>query len=240
MALYANKKGHRISVFTTLVGMKVSDVAQLEHIPFGFFRVHLPTERGLETINTDENYLPVLDRLLSSKIKAKYHGHGGSIRPQIRKQIEKSNENVELRSLYSRSGNFKAEKRLQRKKKRGAIRCVRKLRNNVLLPNGDVVLCSNDYGMKHVLGNLLSENYESLFNSPELLLIEKGQRDESLDILCRHCDNFCRNADWVARVHNFKYEIDRYLYYIRDIRDIVDLNQVVKKAVGNITSLRKT
>jgi hypothetical protein len=35
-------------------------------------------------------------------------------------------------------------------------------RINVMLPNGDVVLCCNDYGLKHKLGNLLTTNYEDL------------------------------------------------------------------------------
>jgi Iron-sulfur cluster-binding domain len=34
---------------------------------------------------------------------------------------------------------------------------------NVLLPNGDVVLCCNDYSLRHKLGNLLEQSYLDLF-----------------------------------------------------------------------------
>ncbi|WP_352959622.1 SPASM domain-containing protein [Mesorhizobium sp. M0778] len=33
---------------------------------------------------------------------------------------------------------------------------------NVLLPNGDVTLCSKDFERRHVLGNLLRDEYEDL------------------------------------------------------------------------------
>ncbi len=33
MVIYAHKQGHRIEVFTTLVGMKPSDIDQLANIP---------------------------------------------------------------------------------------------------------------------------------------------------------------------------------------------------------------
>jgi hypothetical protein len=36
---------------------------------------------------------------------------------------------------------------------------------NVLLPNGDVVLCCMDYSIKHKLGNLLVDDYYDLFKS---------------------------------------------------------------------------
>lgn len=34
--------------------------------------------------------------------------------------------------------------------------------HNVVLPNGDVVLCCMDYGLKHKLGNLLEQNFNDL------------------------------------------------------------------------------
>jgi hypothetical protein len=46
-----------------------------------------------------------------------------------------------------------------------------------------------DYGMKHILGNLVSSDYTSLFNSEEVHKLQKGLNDDSLDILCRYCEN---------------------------------------------------
>jgi hypothetical protein len=48
---------------------------------------------------------------------------------------------------------------------------------NVMLPNGDVVLCCNDYGLKHPLGNLLETRFEDL------------ERRDDYD-LCHSCPAF--------------------------------------------------
>ena len=39
MILYANQKGHKISVFTTLSGMTLLDIDLIESINFGFFQI---------------------------------------------------------------------------------------------------------------------------------------------------------------------------------------------------------
>ena len=50
MLLYAHNKGHKICVFTTLIGMKLSDLDLIESVPFGFFQVHLPSDLGHQKI----------------------------------------------------------------------------------------------------------------------------------------------------------------------------------------------
>ena len=65
-------------------------------------------------------------------------------------------------SKDSRAGNlFPVEK------KESISGCIRssKYKINVMLPNGDVVLCCQDYGLKHKIGNLLETNYNELKRS---------------------------------------------------------------------------
>lgn len=71
----------------------------------------------------------------------------------------------------SRAGNLKPEER-----KDGTMVCGRDSNYtiNIMLPNGDVVLCCNDYGMKHRLGNLFETHYNDLNRT--------GNYD-----LCRYC-----------------------------------------------------
>ena len=72
----------------------------------------------------------------------------------------------------SRAGNLANEKEKYEGKqivsrKSGSIMCsaAPQLNHNVLLPNGDVVLCCMDYSIKHTIGNLLNDDYEKLFKS---------------------------------------------------------------------------
>ena len=62
---------------------------------------------------------------------------------------------------------------------------------NVLLPNGDVVLCCMDYNLKHVIGNLLTESYESIMNGEKLSEIIKINEADGFDkcSICKSCEN---------------------------------------------------
>jgi hypothetical protein len=65
---------------------------------------------------------------------------------------------------------------------------------NVVLPNGDVVLCCMDYSIKHKIGNLLEQDYYDIFAGPELgALRAKNMQFGSQDTLCKTCNR--------ARVH---------------------------------------
>jgi hypothetical protein len=45
-----------------------------------------------------------------------------------------------------------------------------------------------DYSIKHVIGNLLRQDYEDLFRSSEIKKIFKGFKNEKSDIICRYCE----------------------------------------------------
>jgi hypothetical protein len=62
---------------------------------------------------------------------------------------------------------------------------------NVLLPNGDVVLCCMDYNLKHIIGNLLEESYKDIFlGQPLMDLIEINESPEfNKCSICKSCEN---------------------------------------------------
>jgi hypothetical protein len=186
MLLYAHERGHRIGVSTTLVGMAFSDIDLMESVPFKFFRVHLPSAEENENIIKGKTYIQLLKRVIKTNINKTFHFHGKNLHPEISHLIR----NVQLLPLCSRGQNITLKHRPSPPRHRGTLGCVRKLRNNVLLPNGDVLLCSMDYGMQHVLGNLMAADYASLFSGQEFSRIKRGQSDEGVDLLCRYCDLF--------------------------------------------------
>jgi hypothetical protein len=65
---------------------------------------------------------------------------------------------------------------------------------NVLLPNGDVVLCCMDYNLKHVIGNLLKQTYEEIFAGEPLAEIIKMNEAVGFDkcSICKSCENVTR------------------------------------------------
>lgn len=206
MVFYANEKGHRINVYTTLVGMSEADVEALEKIPFKRFWVHLPSRNGEEKISIDASFLKVLERIhkfLDAKkdsIEVSFHFRGVDAHPKIKELL---GDSIKRKSLSTRANNVVVKDIAEPKRKRGVIGCQRGLRNNVLLPNGDVLLCCMDYGMQHVLGNLLFDSYELLFSGEEFKKIVASLMDESLDTLCRYCDMFAYEKNASVEAMNF-------------------------------------
>jgi len=62
---------------------------------------------------------------------------------------------------------------------------------NVLLPNGDVVLCCMDYNLKHIIGNLLKQSYEDIFEGEPLKEIIRINEQPEFDkcSICKSCEN---------------------------------------------------
>ena len=185
MLLLAHERGHRIAASTTLAGMTFHDIDALAEVPFKIFWLHLPSAEGLEAIRVDADYLGLLERMLASPIPLRCHFHGQKLHPAL----ESLSDHVHRQTLSIRSGNARAAGGCPPVRRNpGRITCARNLRCNVLLPSGDVVLCCNDYGMQHVLGNLLTDHYTDLHRSPEFHRVQQGLGDPGMEILCRYCD----------------------------------------------------
>jgi radical SAM protein with 4Fe4S-binding SPASM domain len=62
---------------------------------------------------------------------------------------------------------------------------------NVLLPNGDVVLCCMDYNLKHVIGNLLEQTYEEMMQGKPLQDLIKMNEADGFNkcSICKSCEN---------------------------------------------------
>jgi len=208
MIAYAHQKGHKISIDTTLVGMTISDLKQIKGIPLQFLAIHLPSAEGYENINVDANYLELLNTITSGGLdyaKLYLHYYGETLHPDIKLN------NVKRIPLYSRGGSIKVENLTLPTRAKGKIGCRRNLRYNILLPNGDVLLCSTDWEMKHIIGNLMESGYDSLFSSKEFQNVVAGLSDEKIDILCRFCESHMYDADAHAKLMNLGSRIRRTL-----------------------------
>jgi organic radical activating enzyme len=197
MILHTHERGYEIAVFTTAVGMNVSDVEKIKSIPFSHFKVHLPDTERYSKIEIDDSYLETLGAIVKSSIRNCAFMTMGTLPPAVKKVIGKS---IRRTKMMARAGNLTNMKDVQQPLRlAGQIRCRScgdSLNHNVLLPNGDVVLCCMDYGLQHILGNLLMTDYESLFSGEAFKRIQQGLDDDSCDVLCRYCDNASTLEDY--------------------------------------------
>jgi hypothetical protein len=190
MILHTHERGYEIAVFTTAVGMSVADVEKIKSIPFNHFKVHLPDTERYSKIEIDDPYLETLGAIVRSDIRNCAFMTMGTLPQAVRKVIGKS---IKRTRMMARAGNVTAMPDVQQPLRlAGQIRCRScgdALNHNVLLPNGDVVLCCMDYGLQHILGSLLEGDYASLFRGEAFKRLQQGLDDDSFDILCRYCDN---------------------------------------------------
>ena len=188
MISYAHEKGFQISVSTTLIGMNPSDVDLLESIPFEAFIIHVPSNDSAMRIKIDDSYLNLLNKICQDKIRNLKFKRFGKVHPKVTKMIEGIEEAVW--PLMNRANNIQLKNIPLSGKIKGKIKCHRK-RSNILLPNADVALCCNDYGLQHIIGNLLNQSYDSLFHSNEFRRVKAGMQDNASEILCRYCSQPC-------------------------------------------------
>jgi radical SAM protein with 4Fe4S-binding SPASM domain len=184
MVNYTFEQGYQVGVYTTTSGMTMKDVIGIHNLPFKFFTLHLPDADGIMRLKVDEKYLKVLEKVhelidCQTMVIGKLH----PLVEEITGPVQDGSP-----GLFSRAGNLKT---LAINRKKGVLQCSAcgpKIDHNVLLPNGDVLLCCMDYGQEHVIGNLLHMDYSDLFKSDEYLRVMEGLKDENSNILCRKCE----------------------------------------------------
>ena len=200
MIEYAFEKGREIELYTTLEGLSKEGFERIRNISFRRVVLHTADADGYANIPVTDKYLDLLQEVV--------HARKADGTPFIDWANCQSNPHPKVldiigghirisAELYDRAGNIEDNSDLKQVNYvSGAIECVlsEKMDRSVLLPDGTVVLCCNDYGLEHPLGNLLLESYENILNGKEMQRIRKACCDESLPLLCRKCV-------WARRIH---------------------------------------
>ena len=183
MMVLANNLGYKVGVYTTGVGVTASDIAKIKDINFLYVCLHVPDGKGDMKIKIDEGYIDTLKMVLPIVTQKMCIG-------KIDERVKEVVGDVIDGSvgLFSRAGNLKSLAIPKKVGVLGCSACGEKLDHNILLPNGEVLLCCMDYGQESVLGNLTNCTYDELFNSEQYKLIQQGLKDDSSNIICRRCE----------------------------------------------------
>lgn len=169
MMEHASDQGHKLRLFSTLVGLSKEDVKRLASLKLELFVLHLPDNLGNAKIPSNATYRETLDNALRS------------LRID---NFAVMNENF---SANTRAGLIKLS---IKKHKRGIFWCTKLYSNQfVMLPNCDVVLCCRDFALRHKLGNLLQQSYKEISESKVLRMIRSNSYHFNGDCLCRECES---------------------------------------------------
>ena len=181
MILYAADKGFSLALYTTLQGATMEDYERLKGIRYEVCTIHLPDNDGRSHFKITEEYLDILGRWDCNA----YSCHGqidDRVRPFMR-------HGYVITFMHDRAGNVECRPHINIDTER-RLTCItsgRDMNHNVLLPNGNVVMCCMDYGMTGLFGNLFTQEYNDVINSPTAIKMRATlDRGESI---CRHCSN---------------------------------------------------
>lgn len=193
----ACNQGRDVTLFTTLVGASLDDIKKLVRLPIRHTTLHVADRLGYTQIPLTEEYYQKIGMVLAAT-----KDDGSPFIDFINAQGEPDERILEISkdkyeigiSLHDRAGNVGKDGVQRREKyidkaKKIYCNCYGKLMNtNVILPDGTLLLCSQDYGMQHVLGNLYMDTYEDILNGKTMQQIyDAANGIGELDLLCRKC-----------------------------------------------------
>lgn len=196
MISVACESGRDVIVYTTLVGASMDDVKKLCELSISYMALHVADKFKYANIPVTQEYLEKLDFIANAKRKdglPVVNLWNAQTEPDDEVKKNVSGKHEVLTALNDRAGNLEADHLIKKRVIGSLIRCSmcgEAFDHNVILPDGTVLLCPQDYGMKHVLGNLFYESYQDIINSSEMEKVKKGcNGDCSIEILCRSCSS---------------------------------------------------
>lgn len=189
MICYAYEKGYRVALLTTLVGMTEEDFNKIKDVRFDSFVLHIPDAEAHSHFDMTDEYLKLLSQV-NEQIHVDYYSCHGTVSPIVKDMLNKEKYAGIL--LVDRAGNLDIDN-VKKINRRGMIACYHGSESQiggwapVMLPDGSLVLCCQDWGMKHVLGNLITQSWNEICAGGEYQEFVTGLKDDSIDILCRKC-----------------------------------------------------
>ena len=142
----------------------------------------------------NDEYLSLLADLVGAGIITNLHFHGNVVHPAVGAWLRQHDVDIEKHRIHDRAGNLNIKKTKARTSRQiqkatrpnGKLRCHR-IYQNILLPNGDVVLCCMDWSAEYVLGNLKRDRFEDLYRSETFQRVLRGLKRPGNDLMCRRC-----------------------------------------------------
>ena len=190
MLLYAARRGHLISVYSTLQGLTEAEFERIRGVSFNYFVIHVPDAQGNSPIPLSSAYLALLERVFDTPLRVQSERQiscHGTLKSEVSALLR--GRFPVLDEVIDRAGNIEEGVSVPCRLA-GHITCTRagrSINRNVLLPDGRVLLCCMDYGMRHVLGSLWDSSYDQLLDGAEASRVRSAMDDQSLPLLCRDC-----------------------------------------------------
>jgi hypothetical protein len=213
----ALQRGFEISIYTTLYNLslaeadELADLLEQHHMQVTGFWIHCPDQKGnMRGFRHSPEYDRVLNRVLSmqrARPMVMTMDEQSTIHPDVQVKVQPASWYLHTRADNLDLAQIKDQPVHLPPKYEYIVECTRDkdLKANILLPNGDVILCCMDYGLKHRLGNLLRSTMQEIHDGHERQKVIKlsNQLGYTDELLCKSCnDAFCHTPWNNKKVHD--------------------------------------
>lgn len=203
------KNNYSVAIYTTLVGMnrddtdKVINLIENHKSQIKVLCIHLPDKNGnMRGWKETDEYHYALKNILRFKDESFFQAMTMNSNEEVSDLIKFYN--IKLTGYnknwlaHTRAGSLSINEKnrnitINKNENLKPVTCKSTpfYDHNVLLPNGDVVLCCMDYSLKHIIGNLLNNEYDDLYLSDEMIKVMKENKkpEYSKCSICKSCDN---------------------------------------------------
>ena len=204
MVLYAHSRGHPLMLYSTLVGMTRESYERIRDIPFKMVQLHIPDSDGNSRFTLSEDYLELVHLVIRDAIEGRFRINSyschGEVHPAIADIVRESGLFI-VSEMHDRAGVVKDADVVHSSYKKGRIWCVHDGGREILLPDGTVVVCCMDFGMRYALGNLLTQSYEEIMQGEAMRDLRLRMKSEKYgDCICRHCMVAERGVEHFAKL----------------------------------------
>ena len=197
-------QGFHIAIYSTLYGMKIKDAERLVELANEYpdkidnFVIHLPDANGnMKGWKYSEEWVECFKLISSSvdNIQSMTMDKKSAVHPAIKDLVETITTKF---VAISRAGSLDVAQIDNQPipitpRNNFSLTCASTpfYDKNVLLPNGDVVLCCMDYSLSNIVGNLLDQNYLEMFQNLEFLNLVKINESNEFNkcSICKSCEN---------------------------------------------------
>jgi hypothetical protein len=163
MILYAFQKGCHVSIFTTLIGMSLEQYKQLQKYNYKYFSIHLPDNGDKSVFPINQKYIDLLQYVNTNRPLGTFifNRHGENVHDNIKHIIQQSSPI----DINNRAGNINLGKTYHCDKN---VHCGHSFLFSysdggcVLLPDGRVISCCNDFGLEYCFGNLFVQSWDEI------------------------------------------------------------------------------
>ncbi|MEY8359749.1 SPASM domain-containing protein [Anaerotruncus colihominis] len=195
MIIYTLNQGYKTRVFSTMYNASIETYqAFADHENLTTFDLHLPDCQGNTVFPITDSYKSLLCYIVAHKPKhgtfwTSCLGIDGGVHPEISDiiQVNPNPVNSVHGLVYP---NYLDHGTVDLSCKRDCSRLdFPKAGVGAILPNGDVIGCTQDWELKHVIGNLLDAgSWDEIINGPERARFKAALTDPSIPSICRHCE----------------------------------------------------